>query len=97
MTRDYRGAYGFVMLDSKRRRLEAMPRSRLRKTPKRPPLTIDQILSWADDWFAAHSRWPNVNSGLIPGTIDDTWARIVAGATVGRKATELARPAEGRG
>jgi hypothetical protein len=53
-----------------------MPRSRLRITPKRPPLTIDQILSCADDWFAAHSRWPNVNSGLIPGTIDDTWARI---------------------
>jgi hypothetical protein len=21
-------------------------------------------------------RWPNVNSGHIPGTIDDTWARI---------------------
>ena len=53
-----------------------MPRSQLRKTPKRPPLTIDQILSWADDWFAVHSRWPNVNSGLIIGTIDDTWARI---------------------
>ncbi|MEX2027198.1 MAG: hypothetical protein WEH44_07850, partial [Pirellulaceae bacterium] len=53
-----------------------MTRSRLRKTPNRPPLAIDQILAWADDWFAAHGRWPNVNSGPIPGTIDDTWARI---------------------
>jgi hypothetical protein len=44
-----------------------MPRSR----PKRPPLTIDQILAWADDWFASHGRWPNVNSGFIPGTIGD--------------------------
>ena len=53
-----------------------MPRSRLRIRPKRPPLTIDQILSLADGWFAAEGRWPNVNSGLIPGTIDDTWSRI---------------------
>jgi hypothetical protein len=53
-----------------------MPRSRLRIRPKRPPLSIDQILTWADDWLAGRGRWPNVNSGLIPGTIDDTWARI---------------------
>jgi hypothetical protein len=53
-----------------------MPRSRLRKRPKRPRLSIEEILRWADDWFAAHGRWPNVNSGLIPGTIDDTWSRI---------------------
>ena len=53
-----------------------MPRSRLRKRPKRPPLRIEKILAWADDLFASHGRWPNVNSGFIPGTIDDTWARI---------------------
>ena len=51
-------------------------RSRLRKTPERPSLTIAQILTWADALFADHGRWPNVNSGLIPGTIDDTWARV---------------------
>jgi hypothetical protein len=55
---------------------DPMSRSRLPTRPKRPPLNIEQVLSWADDWFAAHNRWPNVNSGLIPGTIDDTWARI---------------------
>lgn len=53
-----------------------MRRSRLRIRPKRPPLTIEQILAWADNWFASRSRWPIINSGLIPGTIDDTWARI---------------------
>jgi hypothetical protein len=53
-----------------------MPRSRLRLRPNRPSLRIDQVLAWADAWFAAHGRWPNVNSGRIPGTIDDTWARI---------------------
>ncbi len=52
-----------------------MPHSRLGKTPNRPPLTIDQILAWSNDFFAAHGCWPNVNSGMIPGTIDDTWRR----------------------
>lgn len=60
-----------------------MPRSRLRLTPKRPPLSIEEILRWADDWFAEHGRWPNVRSGLIPGTIDDTWARIDNGLIQG--------------
>jgi len=50
--------------------------ARLRIRPKRPPLRIEQILNWADDWFAAHCLWPNVSAGLIPGTIDDTWSRI---------------------
>lgn len=53
-----------------------MPRSRLRMRPKRPPLSIEQILRWADEWLSSHGRWPNINSGFIPGTIDDTWARI---------------------
>jgi hypothetical protein len=55
------------------------PRShqtRLKKLPQRPPLSIEQIVQWADDYFAKHSKWPNVNSGYIPGTIDDTWIRI---------------------
>ena len=46
-----------------------MPRSRLRSRPKRPLLSIDEILAWADNWFSRRGRWPNVNSGLIPGTI----------------------------
>jgi hypothetical protein len=51
-------------------------RTRLRKRPLRPPLSIEQILQWADEHFAEHGKWPNVASGHIPGTIDDTWARI---------------------
>jgi hypothetical protein len=53
-----------------------MPRSRLRSRPKRAPLRIEEILRWADEWFAVHGQWPNINSGEIPGTLDDTWARM---------------------
>lgn len=53
-----------------------MRRLRLRVKPKYLPLSNDEILRWADEWFTAHGHWPNINSGLIPGTIDDTWRRI---------------------
>jgi hypothetical protein len=53
-----------------------MPRSKLRSRPKRAPLSIDGILRWADEWFANHGAWPNINSGIVPDTIDDTWGRI---------------------
>ncbi len=56
-----------------------MPRSRLRLTPQRPPLSVEGILRWADEWFAEHGIWPNVNSGPIPGEIDERWDRIDEG------------------
>jgi hypothetical protein len=62
-----------------------MPRSPLRSSPKRPPLSIEEILRWADEWFAFHGKWPNINSGLIPGTIDDTWGRIDDGLRNGHR------------
>src|SRR5215208_3276237 len=53
-----------------------MPRSELRSRPQRAQLTIEEILRWADAWFARHGIWPNINSGPIPETLDDTWGRI---------------------
>lgn len=53
-----------------------MPGARLRSRPKRAPLSIEEILRWADEWYAIHGKWPNINSGDIPGTLDDTWRRI---------------------
>jgi hypothetical protein len=38
--------------------------------------TIEQILAWADAYHAAHSRWPAVSSGPIPGTAHDTWSKV---------------------
>ena len=58
------------------RRVFRKRKRRWRSRPKRPPLSVEQILAWADAFHADRGRWPNVNSGLIEGTIDDTWSRI---------------------
>ena len=43
---------------------------------RRPPsLSEEQILRWADDYFAAHGKWPKAESGIIPGT-RETWNGI---------------------
>ena len=39
------------------------------------PLTINQILAWADAHKTAKGEWPKKNSGQIEGT-DETWVRI---------------------
>lgn len=41
-----------------------------------PPLTIKQILKWADDFHARHGRWPQLKSGPIPGTCGETWSAV---------------------
>jgi hypothetical protein len=61
---------------------KAVP-SRMRKTPRRPDLSIDQILQWADAHHERTRRWPMISSGYIPETIDDTWQRIDMGLRVG--------------
>lgn len=48
-------------------------------------LTCSQILEWADAHQLRHGRWPNVNSGPIEGTIDDTWARIDDALRIGHR------------
>jgi hypothetical protein len=46
---------------------------------RRPALTTDLILSWADSWKARTGRWPRILSGPIPESPGDTW-RAVDGA-----------------
>ena len=40
-----------------------------------PPLTIKQILTWANEHMTAFGDWPNAKSGPVTGT-DETWDRI---------------------
>jgi hypothetical protein len=42
---------------------------------KPPQLSEEQILAWADAWFADHGKWPARRSGNIPGT-RETWSSV---------------------
>lgn len=53
-----------------------------RRRPKRlshrpPPLTITQILAWADAFHARRGRYPHCRGdGIVPGTLTETWFNI---------------------
>jgi hypothetical protein len=38
-------------------------------------LRFDQILAWADAYFAEHGKWPNQDSGRIAG-VNETWGGV---------------------
>jgi hypothetical protein len=42
---------------------------------RKRPFSVDQILAWADAFFAAHGKWPSRKSGEIAGT-NETWMGI---------------------
>ena len=42
-----------------------------------PELSEEQVLAWADAYFAAQGKWPTENSGPIPGT-KETWSAVAA-------------------
>jgi len=43
---------------------------------KRPPLSVGQILAWADAFQKRTANWPTARSGVIPATDYETWNRI---------------------
>ncbi|MHB1033206.1 MAG: hypothetical protein ACYC35_21330 [Pirellulales bacterium] len=51
---------------------------------RRQPLSIEQILGWADAWFARHGKWPRRDSGPIPET-PETWASVAASLGAGHR------------
>src|SRR5258708_2142616 len=53
------------------------------KRARRPLLSIDQILEWADAWHARHNAWPNVLSGPIEEAPGETWVGINTALTIG--------------
>jgi hypothetical protein len=56
-------------------RLLAQYRDRQAPTALRP-LTVDQILAWADQHRAATGRWPLAGSGPIAAAPGETWAGV---------------------
>ena len=43
---------------------------------RRPPLSVEQVLSWADAHHARTGRWPVVNSGAVPDAPGQTWRNL---------------------
>jgi hypothetical protein len=67
-----------------------------------PPLTVAQILAWADDYYRRTGRWPRASSGPVPGQPDEEWENIDRALRYGKRGlpgrTSLARLlAQGRG
>jgi hypothetical protein len=42
----------------------------------RPPLTVEQILAWADAHHARAGAWPACRSGPVPEAPGEAWASI---------------------
>jgi hypothetical protein len=40
------------------------------------PLTVQQILTWADEYFARHGQWPARASGEIDGVPGENWRSV---------------------
>jgi hypothetical protein len=51
----------------------------------RPPLTVEQIMAWADAFHTDHGHWPTRDSGPIPGTRCETWNAIDKALATGRR------------
>jgi hypothetical protein len=47
------------------------------------PLSIDQILAWADAHRAAKGRWPSQHSGPVIGVRGENWCKIASALIVG--------------
>jgi superfamily II DNA or RNA helicase len=54
------------------------------QTTDRPPLTIEQILAWADAHKAATGNWPKHVSGTICNTVE-TWSAVHSALYEGRR------------
>jgi hypothetical protein len=42
----------------------------------RPPLTVAQILGWADAFHAQAGRWPKTADGAVPGAAGEKWLNL---------------------
>jgi hypothetical protein len=58
-----------------------------RKKPaaSKTPLTVDEILSWADDHYHRTGRWPKRDSGPIRSTLSERWSAVDGALTLGHR------------
>jgi hypothetical protein len=51
-------------------------RNRHHHPARHTPLTIEQILTWADQFYRRNGRWPARLAGSIAGARDETWLSV---------------------
>jgi hypothetical protein len=56
--------------------------------PKRPPLTIKQILAWADAHHARRGKWPHMDSGHVRDNLNEKWHNISSALRMGLRGLE---------
>ncbi len=77
------GLRGLPGGDSLARLLARTRRKRNRR--QLPPLTIEQILHWADRYHERTRSWPTAHSGSIPGTVGESWLTVDKALRRGRR------------
>lgn len=50
-----------------------------------PPLTVEQILTWADAYHKRTGKWPHENKGLIPESPGETWKAVAVALAQGHR------------
>jgi hypothetical protein len=75
-----RGLKGGTSLTHLLRERRGRPRPK-----KRLPLSIEQILAWADAHHAAYGNWPKVAARSIAGTPGETWKQVDAALRTGQR------------
>jgi hypothetical protein len=66
------------------RRLLAKHRG-VRNPSALPPLSVPQVLRWADAHHRRTGRWPTMDSGPIPETANESWATVDYAAWIGSR------------
>jgi hypothetical protein len=60
-----------------------------------PPLSVKQILAWAEAYYRRHGKWPHVRSGRVAEAPENSWRMIDRALRAGRRGlpggTTLAR------
>ena len=69
--------------------IQGSPRLKRRQTSRKPPLTIKQILAWADAHHERTGRWPTLRSGRITDAPDETWAAVNCALKKGRRGLSI--------
>jgi hypothetical protein len=73
LTNGYRGLRGGVSLvELLNRHWGDVPRS------DKPPLTVEQIIVWAEAHYQRKGKWPTAASGPVEEAPKETWKRINA-------------------